>query len=146
MGVSSSIGHQDEGCSCVLAVAAAANAAPATILTGGAIPVDGGYPYTDALGFDIPHGLPLTTYTAGAAIAPLTYSHLPAYSPLTYSHLPAYSPLTYSLPAVAPIAVPAVAGGYVAKTPGATHIAPLPAGIGYASHHINLAAALGTEE
>merc|ERR1711872_955637 len=135
MGVSSSIGHQDEGCSCVLAVAAAANAAPATILTGGAIPVDGGYPYTDALGFDIPHGLPLTTYTAGAAI-----------SPLTYSHLPAYSPLTYSLPAVAPIAVPAVAGGYVAKTPGATHIAPLPAGIGYASHHINLAAALGTEE
>merc|ERR1719153_950494 len=119
----------------VLAVAAAANAAPATILTGGAIPVDGGYPYTDALGFDIPHGLPLTTYTAGAAIAPLTYSHLPA-----------YSPLTYNLPAVAPIAVPAVAGGYVAKTPGATHIAPLPAGIGYASHHINLAAAPGTEE
>merc|ERR1712142_935121 len=121
----------------VLAVAAAANAAPATILTGGAIPIDGGYPHTDALGFDIPKGLPHTTYKVGSAIAPLT----------TYSHLPAISPLTYSLPAVAPIALaPAVAPGYVAKTPGATHIAPLPAGIGYASHHINLAAAPGTEE
>merc|ERR1712142_1427162 len=121
----------------VLAVAAAANAAPATILTGGAIPIDGGYPHTDALGFDIPKGLPLTTYKVGSAVAPLTtYSHLPARSPLTYSHFPAISPLTYSLPAVAPIAL---APGYVAQTPGATHIAPLPAGIGYASHHINLA-------
>merc|ERR1719308_601119 len=93
----------------VLAVAAAANAAPATLIGGAAIPIDGGYPYTDALGFDIPKALPV--------------------SPLTYSHIPA--PITYSVGT-------AVHPGYVAKTPGATHIAPLPAGIGYASHHINL--------
>merc|ERR1712002_121147 len=126
----------------VLAVAAAANAAPATILTGGAIPIDGGYPYTDALGFDINKTLPLT-YSAlptYSNISPLTYSHI---SPLTYSHIPA--PITYSaLPSVA--VGTAVHPGYVAKTPGATHIAPLPAGIGYASHHINLAAAPGSEE
>merc|ERR1711874_740369 len=109
----------------VLAVAAAANAAPATILTGGAIPIDGGYPYTDALGFDINKHIPLATY-----------SH--ALSPITYTGLPAIAPLTYA-------AVPAIQGGYVAKTPGATHIAPLPAGIGFASHHINLAEAPGTE-
>merc|ERR1719308_166203 len=108
----------------VLAVADAANAAPATLIGGAAIPIDGGYPYTDALGFDIPKALP---------VSPLTYSHI---SPLTYSHLP--PPITYSVGT-------AVHPGYVAKTPGATHIAPLPAGIGYASHHINLADAPGTE-
>merc|ERR1719308_444828 len=108
----------------VLAVAAAANAAPATLIGGAAIPIDGGYPYTDALGFDIPKALPLTY----SHISPLTYSNI---SPLTYSHIPA--PITYSVGT-------AVHPGYVAKTPGATHIAPLPVGIGYASHHINLAA------
>merc|ERR1711962_841485 len=79
----------------VIALAAAANAAPTTLIGGAAIPIDGGYPYTDALGFDIPKALPLTTYSA--AVAPLTtYSHLPAISPLTSSHFPAYSPITYS--------------------------------------------------
>merc|ERR1711887_126791 len=107
----------------ILAIASAANAAPATFLTGGVIPIDGGYPYTDALGF--------STYSH-----PFTYS---AGLPLTYSHLPAIAPLTYAV-------APAIQGGYVAKTPGATHIAPLPAGIGFASHHINLAEAPGTEE
>merc|ERR1739840_86461 len=121
----------------ILAVASVAYAAPHLILGGGAIPIDGGYPYTDALGFSVPKGLPLTTYTAAAAPA-ITYSHLPAISPITYSHLPAIAPLTYAV-------APAVAPGYVAKTPGATHIAPLPAGLGYASHHINLAAAPGSE-
>merc|ERR1712179_51281 len=124
----------------ILAVVAAANAAPATILTGGAIPIDGGYPYTDALGFSIPKTVPLTTYSHAPITYPLglpalSYSGLPA---LSYSHLPAIAPLTYA-------AVPAIQGGYVAKTPGATHIAPLPAGIGFASHHINLAEAPGTE-
>ncbi|CAL4169368.1 unnamed protein product [Meganyctiphanes norvegica] len=121
----------------ILAFAAAAQAAPHTILGGAAISIDGGYPYTDALGFNIPNALPLTY-----SHTPLAYSHLPAISPLTYSHFPAvapaYAPLTYAV-------APAVHPGYVAKTPGATHIAPLPAGIGYASHHINLASAPGTE-
>merc|ERR1711962_436064 len=126
----------------VLALAVAANAAPATLIGGSAIPIDGGYPYTDALGFSIPKGVAHATVDVSKkVVAPLTYSHLP----LTYSHFPALSPITYSaLPTVA--LAPAVAPGYVAKTPGATHIAPLPAGIGYASHHINLAAAPGTEE
>merc|ERR1719239_348979 len=110
----------------VLAFAAAAQAAPHTILGGAAIPIDGGYPYTDALGFNIPNALPLTY-----SHTPLTYSHYPAVAP-------AIAPLTYAV-------APAVHPGYVAKTPGATHIAPLPAGIGYASHHINLASAPGTE-
>merc|ERR1712179_718107 len=75
----------------VLAVAAAANAAPATILTGGAIPIDGGYPYTDALGFSIPKTVPLTTYSH----APITYPlGLPA---LSYSGLPAPSYPTFDL-------------------------------------------------
>merc|ERR1712215_321281 len=117
----------------VLAVATAANAAPATFLTGGAIPIDGGYLYTDALGFSVPRTVPLTTYSH----APMTYST--GLSALSYSALPAIAPLTYN------IAPAAVAPGYVAQTPGATHIAPLPAGIGYASHHINLAEAPGTE-
>merc|ERR1719370_49961 len=126
----------------VLALAVAANAAPATVLSGAAIPIDGGYPYTDALGFDIPKTLPLT-YSHLPAVAPITYtnlgySNLGAISPLSYSHLPAIAPVTYAV-------APAVAPGYVAKTPGATHIAPLPAGLGYASHHINLAAAPGSE-
>merc|ERR1711970_23222 len=108
----------------ILAIASAANAAPATFLTGGVIPIDGGYPYTDALGF--------STYSH----APITYST--GLSALSYSALPAIAPLTYNI-------APAVAPGYVAQTPGATHIAPLPAGIGYASHHINLADAPGTE-
>merc|ERR1719193_773036 len=109
----------------VLVLAAAANAAPATLI-GGVIG-----------GAAIPKGVKLTKLKT-AAVAPLTYSHLPAFSPLAYSHIA--SPITYSaLPTVA--VAPAVAPGYVAKTPGATHIAPLPAGIGYASHHINLAAA-----
>merc|ERR1712215_118198 len=116
----------------VPAVATAANAAPATFLTGGAIPIDGGYPYTDALGFSVPRTVPLTTYSH----APITYST--GLSALSYSALPAIAPLTYNI-------APAVAPGYVAQTPGATHIAPLPAGIGYASHHINLADAPGTE-
>merc|ERR1712121_117979 len=121
----------------VLALAAAASAAPATLLTGAAIPIDGGYPYTDALGFSINKQLPITTYSHG--LSPLTYTGFPG---LTYSGLPAVAPLTYN---IAPIVAPVVAPGYVAKTPGATHIAPLPAGIGYASHHINLAEAPGTE-
>merc|ERR1712121_515852 len=84
----------------VLALAAAANAAPTTLIGGAAVPIDGGYPYTDALGFDIPKTLPLTyshlplTYSN---ISPLTYSLT---SPLTYSHIPA--PIPYSaLPSVA---------------------------------------------
>merc|ERR1711970_1395759 len=116
----------------VLAVASVASAAPHLILGGGAIPIDGGYPYTDALGFSVPRTVPLTSYTH----APITYST--GLSALSYSALPAIAPLTYNI-------APAVAPGYVAQTPGATHIAPLPAGIGYASHHINLADAPGTE-
>ncbi|CAL4125228.1 unnamed protein product, partial [Meganyctiphanes norvegica] len=111
----------------ILAFAATAQAAPAAIFGKAHIPIDAGYPYTDALGFSVPKGLPHTTYNL-ADVAPA----------FTYSHIPAFAPLTYAV-------APAVAPGYVAQTLGATHIAPLPAGIGYASHHINLAAAPGTE-
>lgn len=40
---------------------------------------------------------------------------------------------------------PVVQPGYVAKTPGAEHYAPLPEGLAYASHHINVNKAPGTE-
>ncbi|KAK3857224.1 hypothetical protein Pcinc_036507 [Petrolisthes cinctipes] len=36
--------------------------------------------------------------------------------------------------------------GYVAKTLGAEHYAPLPEGLGYASHHINVAPAPGSDK
>merc|ERR1711970_1244506 len=81
----------------VLAVASVASAAPHLILGGGAIPIDGGYPYTDALGFSVPRTVPLTTYSH----APITYST--GLSALSYSALPAIAPLTYNIaPAVAP--------------------------------------------
>ncbi|XP_068207617.1 uncharacterized protein [Palaemon carinicauda] len=56
-------------------------------------------------------------------------------------------PATYSLgaPAFTTYQV-APAPGYVAKTLGSEHIAPLPAGsANFASHHINVARAPGTE-
>lgn len=53
---------------------------------------------------------------------------------------PAYQPVAYSA-----VYTPAVHPGYVAKTPGAEHYAPLPEGLGYASHHINVNKAPGTE-
>ncbi|XP_076038792.1 uncharacterized protein LOC143023991 [Oratosquilla oratoria] len=51
-------------------------------------------------------------------------------------------PLTY----VAPVLKAApIHPGYVAVNPGATHIAPLPEGLAYASHHVNLEKAPGSE-
>ncbi|XP_045113820.1 uncharacterized protein LOC123506045 [Portunus trituberculatus] len=62
---------------------------------------------------------------------------LPAQAPL---------PLTYHSPwSVVPYVYPVVQPGYVAKTPGAEHYAPLPEGLAYASHHINIRPAAGTE-
>lgn len=70
---------------------------------------------------------------ASAAVVPLPYS---------YGVLPYHVPFSAG---VVPYAVPVVHPGYVAKTPGATHIAPLPEGLAYASHHINAAPAPGTK-
>lgn len=50
-------------------------------------------------------------------------------------------PYAYTIP-VNPIIQP----GYVAQTRGSEHRAPLPAAIGYASHHINIAPAPGTKQ
>ncbi|XP_076038785.1 uncharacterized protein LOC143023987 [Oratosquilla oratoria] len=47
-------------------------------------------------------------------------------------------PVRYVAPAVPVVKSAVVHPGYVAKTPGSTHIAPLPKGLAYASHHINL--------
>ena len=52
--------------------------------------------------------------------------------------VPQPSPVVYS-------AAPEIEPGYVAKTPGSEHLADLPVGLGYASHHINLQKAPGTE-
>merc|ERR1712002_255621 len=85
-----------------------------------------GLPITSYSGLSGLTGLPITTYSTGLTGLPLT----------TYSALPikTITPISYSVPHP----------GYVAKTPGSTHIAPLPAGLGYASHHINLTPAAGT--
>ncbi|KAK8741068.1 hypothetical protein OTU49_002476 [Cherax quadricarinatus] len=85
-------------------------------------------------------------YTQG--VLPYNHGVLPYSIPFTGGVIP-YSgavPTVYSLPLqYKPIETKIVQPGYVAKTPGATHIAPLPAGLGYASHHINTAAAPGTD-
>ena len=63
---------------------------------------------------------------------------LPAQVPLPLAY---HSPLSV----VPYISYPVVQPGYVAKTPGAEHYAPLPEGLAYASHHINIGPAPGTE-
>ncbi|XP_064082127.1 uncharacterized protein LOC135198480 [Macrobrachium nipponense] len=101
--------------------------------TAGVLPYSGGV---------IPSGgiLPLS-----AGVLPTTYGALPT----TYSALPTtygVLPTTYvAAPQIQTVQASVVAPGYVAKTPGSEHIAPLPAGLGYASHHINLAKAPGTQ-
>ena len=74
---------------------------------------------------------------ASAYVVPISYSQYGAV-PLPY-HYPAYqvAPVHYAT-------YPVVHPGYVAKTPGAEHYAPLPAGLAYASHHINNKPAPGT--
>merc|ERR1719187_572229 len=76
-------------------------------------------------------GLPITTYSG---LTGLTGLPLTTYSGLPLSTIKTITPISYTVPHP----------GYVAKTPGSTHIAPLPAGLGYASHHINLTPAAGT--
>lgn len=73
---------------------------------------------------------------ASAFIVPVPYVS-PAITPYKF---PAYQP------AVVPYSVVAnpIAPGYVAKTRGAEHYAPLPEGLAYASHHINVNPAPGT--
>lgn len=75
---------------------------------------------------------------ASANVVPLFYATPGGISPYG---IPAYKPaMAYS-----PVYTPFVQPGYVAKTPGAEHYAPLPEGLGYASHHINVNKAPGTE-
>ncbi|XP_066951531.1 uncharacterized protein [Macrobrachium rosenbergii] len=89
-----------------------------------------------------PYTAGVLPYTAGvipsAGILPFSGGVLPT----TYSVLPT----TYvAAPQIQTVQASVVAPGYVAKTPGSEHVAPLPAGLGYASHHINLAKAPGTQ-
>ncbi|XP_068207616.1 uncharacterized protein [Palaemon carinicauda] len=100
---------------------------------------------------------------ASAAYIPMTYNagmipqatgFLPM-TPMTAGMIPNQPsmilPATYSLgtPAFTTYQVSAAvapAPGYVAKTLGSEHVAPLPAGsANFASHHINVAKAPGTE-
>lgn len=83
---------------------------------------------------------PVYTYRYDVPATPVAYSSQTYVQP---------SPVFYSAPVVqaAPAAVSysaAVQPGYVAKTKGSEHYAPLPEGLGYASHHINLQNAPGT--
>ncbi|KAK8383050.1 hypothetical protein O3P69_011516 [Scylla paramamosain] len=72
------------------------------------------------------------------ALASAFVVQLPAQAPV---------PLAYNSPwSVVPyVSYSVVQPGYVAKTPGAEHYAPLPEGLAYASHHINIRPAAGTE-
>ncbi|XP_069980237.1 uncharacterized protein [Penaeus vannamei] len=73
------------------------------------------------------------------------------YSTLACSHFSAgvlpysYGVQPYHLRGQARAPPTMVQPGYVAQTKGSTHIAPLPSGLGYASHHINVADAPGTQ-
>lgn len=94
---------------------------------------------------------------ASAAVVPLTYTagtypfaggfvpYNAGVFPFSAGVLP-YSygvqPITY---VAKPVTTHVVQPGYVAQTKGSTHIAPLPSGLGYASHHINVADAPGTQ-
>lgn len=71
---------------------------------------------------------------ASASVVPVPYTSYGA-SPYFYYQA---APVRYA-------AYPAVQPGYVAKTPGAEHYAPLSPALGYASHHINIKPAPGTE-
>ena len=77
------------------------------------------------------YNLPLT-YSSGLPITTgLTYG-----TPLTYSAFNTL-PLTSFRYAQPVVAATAIQPGYFAQNPGATHVAPLPQGLAYASHHIN---------
>ncbi|XP_066951869.1 uncharacterized protein [Macrobrachium rosenbergii] len=100
---------------------------------------------------------------ASAAVIPLTYNagvipytgvvpQATGFLPINTGIIPQAGiiPQTYSVgtPALTTYQVSAVAPapGYVAKTLGSEHVAPLPAGsTSFASHHINVAKAPGTE-
>merc|ERR1712126_159868 len=91
--------------------------------------------------------LALLALAAVAVATPLYYvgphAYAAPYHPYTY-------PVVHAAPVVKTYTAQAVVPGYVAKTPGATHTAPLPVGpagesIGYASHHLNLDAAPGSK-
>ncbi len=77
---------------------------------------------------------------ASALVVPAPYINPYAFP----NYQPAVIPTFYSVAPKAVIA-PIVQPGYIAKTPGAEHYAPLPEGLAYASHHINLKPAPGTE-
>ncbi|XP_068207619.1 uncharacterized protein [Palaemon carinicauda] len=104
---------------------ATANVIP--LYTGGVFPYSAGL--LPSAGGILPYSAGVLPYSAG--VLPSTYSLLPT----TY----------VAAPRIQTVQTSVVAPGYVAKTPGAEHIAPLPSGLGYASHHINLAKAPGTK-
>ncbi|XP_042883348.1 sulfur globule protein CV3-like [Penaeus japonicus] len=113
---------------CLLGAASAA-VVPLTY-TAGTYPFGAGVlPYTGGV---LPYTGGVLPYTGG--VLPYTGSVLP----YTYGA----QPITY---VAKPVTTHVVQPGYVAQTKGSTHIAPLPAGLGYASHHINVADAPGTQ-
>jgi len=116
---------------CFVAVANAA-VIPTIYTTGGAI--------TTGLTTGITTGYRTGVLPYSAGIIPYTAGALPA---VNYGVLPTtyVAPQTIQLQ---PVQTNVVAPGYVARTPGSEHVAPLPSGLGYASHHINLAKAPGT--
>merc|ERR1712121_488351 len=95
---------------------------------------------------------------ASAAVIPLTYTsgivpqaagYIPYNSPGIIPYTGGAFPTVYTgTPIVSTYQVAAInpVGGYVAKTLGNEHWAPLPAGsANFASHHINMAKAPGTK-
>merc|ERR1712170_228774 len=131
----------------VLALAVAASAAPLTLIS----PLN-----YNAVVRQLTHtGIAPLTYTGATSpvVSPITYTAgtSPVVSPITYTAgtSPVFTsnvvspitrnlltPITYS---VAPkvVTTNVVQPGYFAQNPGATHVAPLPEGLAYASHHIN---------
>merc|ERR1712212_56747 len=86
---------------------------------------NGALPLAYGAGVPLTYGAgPITTYAAAPALR--IQPHITKYSVKPIAH-----EINYAHP------------GYVAVTPGAKHIAPLP--FGRASHHVNLAKAPGTE-
>nr|XP_045600701.1 uncharacterized protein LOC123759613 [Procambarus clarkii] len=128
---------------CLLGVASAALNYVSSPYSYGAFPYT--FPYTAG---NFPYTAGVIPYTAGvipntANVLPYTGGVIP-YAGVAHS---GYGfPSVYSVPVqYKPVEAKVVQPGYVAKTPGSTHIAPLPAGLGYASHHINVAPAPGTQ-
>lgn len=92
-----------------------------------------------SVGYTGSYNIPQSTFYSGSYVSPqyIVPTHYKTY--VKPEPVVNVVPITYKAAAVA-----AVEPGYVAKTPGSVHKADLPAGLGFASHHINLQPAPGT--